>query len=75
VTEAMPCLFSRDGSDVMLIVERDSDGASWRRRQLCVLGKADAVRTSLAPFYVWISPRKEFPEGRKILAAFRGKAI
>ena len=25
--EAMPCLFSSDGSDVMLIVERHSDGA------------------------------------------------
>jgi ABC-type bacteriocin/lantibiotic exporter with double-glycine peptidase domain len=38
--EAMPCLFSRDGSDVMLIVERHSDGtllvfdgssASWKK--------------------------------------------
>ena len=38
--EALPCLFSRDGSDVMLIVERDSDGTLLAiRRQLCVLEK------------------------------------
>jgi ATP-binding cassette, subfamily C, bacterial LapB len=65
--EAMPCLFSRSGSDVMLIVERDSDG------MLLVFDGRSASWEKLAPtkqlgsaFYVWNPPDKgEFPDDGK----------
>ena len=56
----MPCLFSRNGSDVMLIVERGPDGtllafdgrsASWE--QLKPTNQLGSV------FYVWDQPGKE----------------
>jgi ATP-binding cassette, subfamily C, bacterial LapB len=58
--EAMPCLFSCDGSDVMLIVERHSDGtllvfdgssASWKK--LVPTNRLGSV------FIVWNSTGKE----------------
>jgi len=72
--EAMPCLFSRDGSDVMLIVERDSDGA------LLAFDGSSASWEKLTPtnqlgsvFYVWNQPKEEFPEDGKswLLSAVR----
>jgi ATP-binding cassette, subfamily C, bacterial LapB len=58
--EAMPCLFSRDGSDVMLIAERCSDGT------LLAFDGSSASWTKLSPtkqlgsvFYVWNQPSKE----------------
>ena len=58
--EAMPCLFSRSGSDVMLIVERNSDGT------LLVFDGRSASWEKLIPtkqlgsaFYVWNPPSKE----------------
>ena len=65
--DAMPCLFSRDGSDVMLIAERNPDGtllafvgstASWQ--ELVPTNQAGSV------FYVWNQAGKEeFPEEGK----------
>ncbi|MGC2809322.1 MAG: ATP-binding cassette domain-containing protein [Bradyrhizobium sp.] len=65
--EAMPCLFSRDGSDVMLIVERERDGtlltfdgssASWKR--LTPTNQLGSV------FYIWNGVSKEeFPDDGK----------
>ena len=65
--EAMPCLFSCDGSDVMLIVERDSDGrllafdgssASWKK--LAPTSQSGSV------FYIWNRlSQAEFPEEGK----------
>ncbi len=58
--EAMPCLFSHDGSDVMLIAERNPDGtllafvgstASWQ--ELVPTNQAGSV------FYVWNQSSKE----------------
>ena len=66
-SEAMPCLFSCDGSDVMLIVERDSDGrllafdgssASWKR--LAPTSQSGSV------FYIWNQlSQAEFPDEGK----------
>jgi ABC-type bacteriocin/lantibiotic exporter with double-glycine peptidase domain len=57
---AMPCLFSRNGSDVMLIVERGADGA------LLAFDGSSATWERLKPtnrlgsvFYVWDQPGKE----------------
>jgi ATP-binding cassette subfamily C protein LapB len=58
--DALPCLFSRDGSDVMLIVERESDGtllafdgssASWE--------KLTPTRQLGSVFYIWNQLSKE----------------
>jgi ABC-type bacteriocin/lantibiotic exporter with double-glycine peptidase domain len=56
----MPCLFSRNGSDVMLIVERGPDGA------LLAFDGSSATWERLKPtnrlgsvFYVWDQPGKE----------------
>ena len=65
--EALPCLFSRDGSDVMLIVERDSDGT------LLVFDGSSASWEKVAPtnqlgsaFNIWNQAGKEeFPEEGK----------
>src|SRR5450432_2255109 len=64
--ESLPCLFSRDGSDVMLIAERDSDGA------LLAFDGSSASWEKLTPtnqlgsvFYVWNQPKEEFPEDGK----------
>jgi ATP-binding cassette subfamily C protein LapB len=65
--EAMPCLFSRDGSDVVLIVERERDGtllafdgstASWKKlTPTTQLGSA---------FYIWNGlTKEEFPDEGK----------
>ncbi len=58
--EAMPCLFSRDGSDVMLIVERERDGT------LLVFDGSSASWKKLTPtnqlgsaFYIWNRLSKE----------------
>jgi ATP-binding cassette, subfamily C, bacterial LapB len=65
--EAMPCLFSRGGSDVTLIAERNADGtvlafdgssASWNK--LIPTNQLGSV------FYVWSQrSREEFPEEGK----------
>ncbi len=65
--EALPCLFSRDGSDVMLIAERESDGtllafdgssASWKR--------LTPASQSGSAFYIWNQlSKEEFPEEGK----------
>jgi ABC-type bacteriocin/lantibiotic exporter with double-glycine peptidase domain len=73
--EALPCLFSPDGADVMLIAERASD------RTLLVFDGSSASWKSLTPagqsgnaFYVWNAPSKEeLPEEGKswLLAAVK----
>lgn len=60
VDETLPCLFSRDGADAMLIVERGSDGT------LLVFDGSSASWKTLTPtnqlgsaFYIWNQVSKE----------------
>jgi ATP-binding cassette subfamily C protein/ATP-binding cassette subfamily C protein LapB len=74
--EAMPCLFSRDGSDVMLIVERDSDGRLLALRKLCILEKTSSDKpVRLRVLYLESTQPSRVSRGRKILAFLRGEAI
>jgi len=65
--EAMPCLFSRDGTDVMLVVERERDGT------LLTFEGSSASWKNLAPtnqlgsvFYIWNGlSKEEFPDDGK----------
>jgi ABC-type bacteriocin/lantibiotic exporter with double-glycine peptidase domain len=64
---ALPCLFSRDGSDVTLVVERDADGmllafdgssASW--------GKVSPTKQSGSAFHIYNQTSKdEFNDDRR----------
>ena len=65
--EAMPCLFSRDGSDAMLIVERERDG------KLLIFDGSTASWQKLTPtnqlgsaFHIWNGlTKEEFPDEGK----------
>jgi ATP-binding cassette, subfamily C, bacterial LapB len=65
--EAMPCLFSRDGSDAMLVVERERDG------KLLIFDGSTASWQKLTPtnqlglaFHIWHGlTKEEFPDEGK----------